>query len=299
MGRNGGMTVAISQDATVTPRSAAYRVCVVGLGKIGLALAGQYVSKGHQVYGADINADLVSAVNRGDVPFNSEDGLAERIQEGHRAGHLRASVDTTQAVRESNVIVVIVPLLVDGTGQPDFKALDSATTSIAAGLQPGTLVIYETTLPLGTTRDRFTPMLERCGLRAGMDFLVAFSPERVYVGRTFDDLRKYPKIVGGVSPESTGAAADFYSAVLDAEVQCMPDAETAEFVKLAETTYRDVNIGLANDLARFAQSRGVDAIQAFRAANTQPFSNLHTPGKEWACAGDGARVQRWSQRSQL
>src|SRR5262249_51199207 len=142
----------------------------------------------------------------------------------------------------------------------------------------GTLVIYETTLPLGTTRERFGPLLERSGLRIGLGFLVAFSPERVYVGRTFEDLRKYPKIVGGTTPETTRAAVEFHETVLVRPVMAMPDADAAEFVKLAETTYRDVNIGLANDLARFAQARGVDAVAAFAAANTQPFSHLLQPG---------------------
>jgi nucleotide sugar dehydrogenase len=255
-----------------------FRICVVGLGKIGLALAAQYVSKGWPVFGADIDPNLVKLVARGEAPANSEPGLAERIASGTANGLLRATVDTTEAVAASNVIVVIVPLLTDPQGQPDFRALDSATAAIASGLQPGTLVIYETTLPLGATRDRFGPLLERSGLRHGQDLLLAFSPERVYVGRTFEDLARYPKIVGGTSPSATRAAASFYSAVLDAQVMEMPDSETAEFVKLAETTYRDVNIGLANDLARFAQARGVDAVTAFRAANTQPFSNLHTPG---------------------
>jgi nucleotide sugar dehydrogenase len=249
-------------------------VCVVGLGKIGLALAAQYVTRGAAVFGADVDAQLVELVQRGDVPPNSEDGLAERVRAGSERGLLRATQSTSQAVRESNVVIVIVPLLTDTAGQPDFRALDSATAAIADGLQPGTLVIYETTLPLGTTRGRFGPILQR----AQDDVLLAFSPERVYVGRTFEDLAKYPKIVGGTSPEATTAAAAFYRAVLDADVMVMPDAETAEFVKLAETTYRDVNIGLANDLARFAQTRGVDAVTAFRAANTQPFSNLHMPG---------------------
>jgi nucleotide sugar dehydrogenase len=267
-----------STSSTASPFPA-YQVCVVGLGKIGLALAAQYISKGVPVFGADIDGAVVELVSTGAVPLNSEAGLAERVRAGVASGLLRATTDTRDAVAASNVVVVIVPLLVDAEGHPEFRALDAATSAIASRLQRGTLVIYETTLPLGTTRERFGPMLERhSGLRAGSDFLLAFSPERVYVGRTFDDLRKYPKIVGGTTPEATAAAADFYSAVLDAEIMRMPDADTAEFVKLAETTYRDVNIGLANDLARFAHARGIDAVQAFAAANTQPFSHLHQPG---------------------
>src|SRR5258708_26927605 len=121
-------------------------------------------------------------------------------------------------------------------------------------------------------------MVELDGLRMGIDFDLAFSPERVLVGRTFEDLRRYPKVVGGVSAQSTERAAQFYRAVLDAEILVMQNAETAEFVKLAETTYRDVTIGLANELAPFAQARGIDVVLAFRAANTQPYSHLHQPG---------------------
>jgi nucleotide sugar dehydrogenase len=258
---------------------ASYRACVVGLGKIGLALAAQYVSKGIPVYGADIDPMLVEIVNHGGVPPNSEEGLAGRVRAGVQDGLLQATRDTAAAVTDCNVVVVIVPLLVDERGNPDFRTLDAATAAIASGLRPGTLVIYETTLPLGTTRARFGPMLqEGSGLRAGEEFLLAFSPERVYVGRTFEDLRRYPKVVGGTTPEATEAASRFYATALDANVMTLPDSESAEFVKLAETTYRDVNIGLANDLARFAHARGINAVAAFQAANTQPFSHLHQAG---------------------
>ena len=256
----------------------AFCVCVVGLGKIGLALAAQYARRGLVVHGADIDPVVVETVNRGQAPSHSEDGLQERISEAAHQGLLSATLDTATAVRSSNVVVVIVPLLVDAHGQPDFRALDAATRAIAAGLRPGTLVIYETTVPLGSTRERFGPMLQASGLRVGEDFHLAFSPERVLVGRTFDDLQKYPKIVGGTTAEATQRAACFYAAALGATSIEMPNAESAEFVKLAETTYRDVNIGLANELARFAQARGIDAAEAFQAANTQPFSKLHTPG---------------------
>src|SRR6266480_4770929 len=143
-------------------------------------------------------------------------------------------------------------------------------------MRRGTLVIYETTLPVGTTRRRMGPMLEGAsGLRLGSDFLLAFSPERLYAGRIFDDLRKYPKIVGGVDAKSTEKAVEFYRTVLDAEVWPVENAETAEFAKLAETTYRDVNIALANQLAVYGSTREVNVHEAFRAANSQPYSHLH------------------------
>src|SRR5699024_4040519 len=133
-----------------------------------------------------------------------------------------------------------------------YHAMDSATRDIAAGLTEGTLVIYETTLPVGDTRNRFGPMLEEgSGIKLNEEFSLAFSPERVYVVRVVEDLKKYPTIVGGTNAESTRKAGDFYRAVLDAEITEVDNAETAEFTKLAETTYRDVNIALANEFAAF------------------------------------------------
>jgi len=142
-------------------------------------------------------------------------------------------------------------------------------------------VLYETTLPVGTTRDRFGTMLaEGSGLELDEGFFLAFSPERVLVGRVFLDLRRYPKIVGGTSEESGRRAQAFYQAVLDkgTEVRAVANAETAEMTKLAETTYRDVNIALANEYARYAARRGIDVLEVIGAANSQPYSYIHQPG---------------------
>jgi nucleotide sugar dehydrogenase len=169
--------------------------------------------------------------------------------------------------------------MVDKRHDIDFSGLDAATQAIAKGLRQGCLVIYETTLPVGTTRNRMGPMLHGgSGLRPGADFHLAFSPERLYAGRIFEDLRRYPKIVGGVDAASTDRAVAFYQTVLDAEVWAVEGAETAEFAKLAETTYRDVNIALANELALYGANRGINVAQAFKAANSQPYSHLHRPG---------------------
>jgi nucleotide sugar dehydrogenase len=166
--------------------------------------------------------------------------------------------------------------------------MDDATRAIAAGLRPGTLVSYETTLPVGTTRDRFGPMLrELSGLGEGELHLV-FSPERVFTGRVFADLRRYPKLVGGVDAASAAAGVDFYSRVLQFDdrpdlarpngVWDLGSAEAAEMAKLAETTYRDVNIGLANQFALFADRVGIDVHAVIEASNSQPFSHIHRPG---------------------
>lgn len=264
-------------------------VTVVGMGKIGLPLAAQFASKGHRVFGADVNPRTVDTINSGVVPFPGEFGLDERLADLVPKGLLSATLDTVDAVRQSEVVVVVVPLFVDREGTPDFEWMDQATEKIAEGLQPGTLVSYETTLPVGTTRNRFAPALERIsGLTAGVDFFVSFSPERVLTGRVFQDLRRYPKLIGGINDASGAAAQAFYEAVLDFDerpdlaqpngVWDLGTSEASELAKLAETTYRDVNIGLANQFARFADGHGIDVYRVIEACNSQFFSHIHQPG---------------------
>jgi UDP-N-acetyl-D-glucosamine dehydrogenase len=258
------------------------RVVVVGLGHIGLPLAVQYASRGHDVVGVDVSPGIVEAVNRGESPHLDEQALVERVPELVAAGRLRATTwDDPSGVRAAEVIVVIVPVVVDAEREIDFGAIDAATRDVGANLGRGALVIYETTLPVGTTRHRFGPMLASAiGLELDRDLFLAFSPERVLVGRVFTDLRRYPKIVGGTSAESTRRAVEFYRAALDegTEVWAVADAETAEMTKLAETTYRDVNIAYANELARYATRHGIDVTEVISAANSQPYSHIHQPG---------------------
>jgi nucleotide sugar dehydrogenase len=265
------------------------KICVVALGKIGLPLAVQFASKGHTVIGADVSEATVRTVNDGFVPFPGEADLDVKLKEAVSAGLLSATTDTAAAVAGSEAVVVVVPLFVDADGRPDFGWMESATRDIARGLRPGTLVSYETTLPVGTTRDRWAPLLrEGSGLVAGQDFDLVFSPERVLTGRVFADLRKYPKLVGGVNESSARRGVAFYEAVLDFDertdldrpngVWDLGSAEAAELAKLAETTYRDVNIGLANQFARFADTVGVDVNLVIEACNTQPYSHIHRPG---------------------
>lgn len=264
-------------------------ITIVGLGKIGLPLAVQYASRGHKVTGADINPATVDLVNAGAEPFPGEAMLAEKLKEEVDAGRLTASTDTTAAVKGAEVVVLVVPLFVDDEGKPDYAWMDSATKDVATGLQPGTLVSYETTLPVGTTRDRYAPLLEEgSGLVAGDDFHLVFSPERVFTGRVFADLRKYPKLVGGINESSEAAGIAFYESVLEFDerpdlqrpngVWAMGSAEAAEMAKLAETTYRDVNIGLANQFAKFADKAGIDVYKVIEACNSQPYSHIHQPG---------------------
>ena len=265
------------------------KIAVVALGKIGLPLAVQFASAGHDVVGVDVNPQVVATVNAGREPFPGEAELADRLARLVPEGRLRATTDYSEAIPGADAVVVVVPLFVDDASwEPDFRAMDSATASIAAHLTPGTLVAYETTLPVGTTRTRWKPMLERSGLVEGRDFHVVFSPERVLTGRVFADLRRYPKLVGGLDAAGAARAVAFYESVLEFDerpdldrpngVWDLGSAEAAELAKLAETTYRDVNIGLANQFARFAERHGIDVHAVIEASNSQPYSHIHRPG---------------------
>lgn len=265
------------------------RVAVVGLGKIGLPLAVQIAGKGLRVRGADRNPVVADLIAGEHAPFPGEPGLAERLRDVVSAGLLSASTDTTAAAAASDVVIVVVPLVTGTRGRPDFATLDAATAAVAAGLQAGTLVSYETTLPVHTTRQRLAPALAAAsGLRPGRDFALCHSPERVSSGHVFTDLRRYPKLVGGIDTASGERARRFYESVLDFDerpdlerrngVWNLGSAEAAELTKLAETTYRDVNIALANEFARYAGSAGLNVYQIIEAANSQPYSHIHRPG---------------------
>lgn len=257
---------------------AASTVAVIGLGKIGLPLAVQYAQHGWRVIGCDSNPRVVETVNAG-LSHVEEPGLAPRVARLVEEGLLSATVYTIEAVRQAEVVVVIVPVAVDAQHEVNFEGIDAATRAIGAGLQQGTLVIYETTLPVGTTSGRLRAILEReANLQAGRDFYLAYSPERVSSGYIFNDLRNYPKVVGGVDRPSVEAAVAFYRSVLEADVIAMASTDEAEFVKLIETTYRDVNIALANEFACFADAHGLNVAAAIAAANTQPYSHIHMPG---------------------
>ncbi|HZB66438.1 MAG TPA: nucleotide sugar dehydrogenase [Ornithinibacter sp.] len=266
------------------------KIAVVALGKIGLPLAVQFASKGHDVVGVDVNQAVVDLVNAGTEPFPGEAELADRLATLVPAGRLRATTDYSDAIPGADAVVLVVPLFVDdATWEPDFGWMDSATRALADHLTPGTLVSYETTLPVGTTRTRWRPMIEEVsGLTEGVDFHLVFSPERVLTGRVFADLRKYPKLVGALSEEGAKTAKEFYEAVLDFDertdldrpngVWDLGSPEASELAKLAETTYRDVNIGLANQFARFAEQNGIDVHAVIEASNSQPYSHIHRPG---------------------
>jgi len=273
------------------------RVVVVALGKIGLPLAAHIARAGHTVVGCDVSAEVCEQVNAARAPFPGEAGLDEALAKVVGDGRLRAQTDTAAAVEEgADLVIAVPPLVVDTDAQPDWRILDSVVADVGRGLRAaaaaghtGTVVCVETTLPVGTTRTRVAPALAaESGLEPERDFYAAFSPERVYSGRIFEDLRRYPKLVGGCSQIGEERAVELYRAFIErrpagedgppTEVWPMDSAEAAELAKLAETTYRDLNIAFANELARHADRVDIDVHRVIDAANSQPFSHIHRPG---------------------
>lgn len=258
------------------------QVVVVGGGRMGLPLACVLADNGAQVTVCDVRQELVDDINAGRAPYPEEPGLEEIMARVHAAGTLRASTDTSASVAQAQYVVVIVPAHLTPERDIDYHILESASAAVARGLRKGTLVSYETTVAVGGVRAKLVPVLEReSGLEAGEDFFVSFSPERVKANLVFAKLRTTPKIVGGINSASAAKAEAFYRDYLvrDADKVINVDAmEAAEFAKLADMLFRDVNIALANELASYAEAVGVDFSRVRAAANTCDESGLLFPG---------------------
>ncbi len=269
----------LSQDEVSSlMQSGNITIDVVGIGKMGLPLAALLAREGARVIGVRRNQELVDQVNQGKCPIKEEPELDRILADVVADDRLRATTDAVRAAQESDVILILVPLLVDNRGNPDFSQMKEACTKAAKGLEKGDLVIIETTMPPGAVREHILPMLEESGLKAGKDFGLVHAPERLMTGRVIRNLYKYPKIVGGIDDRSTNSAAGLYTAF--GEVVKVSSLETAELVKVSEGVYRDVNIAYANTLALFCQEHGVDAWEVIRAANleTEDYCHIHLPG---------------------
>jgi nucleotide sugar dehydrogenase len=252
-------------------------VSVIGAGKMGLPIAVWIARQGAKVWACDQNPAAVEAIQAG-RPAVDEPGIGEFVSEMLAAGRLLATTDTAKAVADSDVVIVIVPAILTAEREADLRSLESASRDIAQGLQPGTLVVYETTVPVGTTRQRMIPILRTSGLEPGVGFLVAYSPERVKSRLVMRYLTETPKIIGGFDDRSAAAAAFFYETYLGAPVIDAGPLEAAEFAKLAGMVYRDVNIAVANQLAAYAEASGFDAGPILEAANTDGETELLKPG---------------------
>jgi UDP-N-acetyl-D-mannosaminuronic acid dehydrogenase len=249
-------------------------ISIIGLGSVGLVSAVVFASKGYKVVGVDNDVDNVRAVNNGRC-YLSEPGLDVLLRDVVSKGFLRATTDVLEAVKESDAVVIAVPTPVRD-GIADLSYLRDALESVRRGLHRGLLIVIESTIPPSTTAGFARSLLEESGLRVEEDFYLAYVPERIASGRAVEELLNMPGVVGGVGLRSTEKAVELYSRVNPKLLTT--DATTAEFVKLAENTYRDLNIAYANLLAVLAEKLGIDVYEAIRLANTHQRVHIHMPG---------------------
>jgi nucleotide sugar dehydrogenase len=252
------------------------RVSVIGAGKMGLPLACQLAANGAKVVACDANLDTVEKIQRGICPFD-EPGVPELLAKVVADGALTASTDTVASIRNSDVVIVIVPVLLDSDHRADLGIIQSVTHQIAEAMHSGLLVVYETTLPVGTTRG-FASALGGEKFKVGHDFHLVFSPERVKSKLVLKHLTQTPKIVGGFCDACTKPGVEFYQTYLQAPVLDVGSLEAAEMAKLAGMVYRDVNIALANELARYCDLLGLDFETIRNASNTDGEAYLLSPG---------------------
>jgi len=258
------------------------KICVLGLGYIGLPTASTFATYGLQVVGVDVNPRVLATLRKGEIHIH-ETGLHAALEAALKTGNL--TVNETPVEADAFIIAVPTPFFEDEFGEyngqkyklADLRAVTSAAEAIVPHLRKGNLVVLESTSPPRTTIDLLIPILEKSGLKAGVDFHLAYSPERVLPGQILRELIENARVIGGVTQESAAAGRDLFAIFVKGQI-VVTDATTAEMVKLMENTYRDVNIAIANEFARLAERFGVDAWEAIRIASLHPRVKILNPG---------------------
>lgn len=258
------------------------KVCVLGLGYIGLPTASTFAMHGLEVAGVDINIEVLETLRKGELHI-SEPGLHALVKGAQESGRLTIHASPIKA--DAFIIAVPTPFYEDRHGTyndltyrlADMRAVEAATESITKHLRPGNLVILESTSPPRTTVDLVQPILERSGLKAGPDFHLAYSPERVLPGKILQELTENARVIGGIDTASSEAGRDLYAHFVKGEI-VLTDATTAEMVKLMENTSRDINIAIAMEFSRLADRFCVDIWEAINIANRHPRVKILNPG---------------------
>jgi UDP-N-acetyl-D-mannosaminuronic acid dehydrogenase len=248
------------------------KMCVLGMGYIGLPTACTFATHGMQVIGVDINQEIVHGLQNGHLHIY-EPGLRSLVQSAMESGKLSIS----DSPEPADAFIIAVPTPITAGKNADLEAVKSAAHSIIPHLRAGNLVVLESTSPPRTTSDIVAPILEKSGLKAGADFMLAYSPERVLPGKILEEIIQNTRVIGGVDEPSAAAGKELYSVFVKGDI-LLTNATTAEMVKLMENTYRDINIAIANEYAHLADRFGVDAWEAIQIANRHPRVNILNPG---------------------
>jgi UDP-N-acetyl-D-mannosaminuronic acid dehydrogenase len=257
-------------------RERTLNLAVIGAGYVGLPTAAVFSNAGFRVVAVDKRADVVSAINSG-RSLTRETALGQLVHRNFVAGRLNADTDTIRALRTIDSVIVAVQTPITERRKPNISYLIEALDKVGGAIKKGTLICIVSTVPLGTTVGIIKSQLEKCSdLRAESDFFLAYTPERMSPGKAVEEFVKSPRLVGGIGPRSTRLAALLFRTVCNSVIET--DASTAEVAKLAENTFRDVNIAFANQLALICEHACVDALDVIRFANTHPRISIHTPG---------------------
>ncbi len=270
------MSAAEIKDAALAGK---IRIAVVGLGQVGLPAALYFARAGCSVIGVDVDEHRVKEMKKGVCPINTP-AVVEMFGQLYNSGKMEFMSDTAQAVKESQVQIFCLPTpLRSDTKMPDIDAITTAANAVGKAMQKCGLIILESSVYPGVTTTVLKPALEKAsGMKAGVDFGLAYCFERIDPGNASHRIDNTPKVVGGVTPESAKAAAAIYSLIVKAQIVEVSSCETAELVKLTENIFRDINIAFINDIAILCSKLGVDVLEVLEAASTKWSFTPHIPG---------------------
>jgi UDP-N-acetyl-D-mannosaminuronic acid dehydrogenase len=268
----------LGENLDVPEKREKYTISVVGCGRTGLPTACLLAEAGFKVIGADANSRVVSLLSKGKAPL-SETGLKELLKKHAKNGKFTATKDIQKAVSTSDVIMLVVPTPIDRRKKPDYTFIERPCKEIGKGLRSGSLVIVASTTGPGTVETIIKGTIEKAsGLKAGVDFGLAYSPTRAAPGRVLQDIATYTRVVGAINERSLNVASLVLDTIAKGGIVKVRDMKTAEAVKLFENVYRDVSLALANDFGQFCEKVGIDFLEAQQAANTQRHCHLLVPG---------------------
>ena len=268
-----------NSDLARKVRSGEYKIAVYGLGHVGSPLASAWLRAGAYVLGVDKSPQVLENAKMGKTHV-PEPGVNEAFSKGLKDKKFHVYDDLMKASQDAHFKLICVPVLLTDSFSADLAAIKQVASAIGRGLKKGDIVSLNPSVPPGTSEDVILPILEKeSGLQVERDFYMVYNPERIYEGRAIEDIEeRYPAVVAGAGPKSLEIGSNLYSLVAKKGVISMSSMRAAETEKLLEGVYRDVNIALANELAKFCEKVGVNFWEAREAANSQPFCHIHKPG---------------------
>ena len=255
------------------------KVCVVGIGRIGLPTALSFAKAGLYTIGVDINQKLVDSINTGNFPLKDEPGYEDVFNNVRKNGNFLATTDINEAISKSNLILLSLPTPMDENNIPTYSALESVGKQLSQILQPNSLVVVESTIEPGFIEDMMIKIIEGTNmLRVGKNFTIGVCPENANPGEILHDFTNLPRLVAGVNEQTTKIITMIYDFVFSVELVTMPDCRTANAVKLTTNVFRDVNIALVNELSLMFEKLGIDTLKVLEAAKRKYNFQIHYPG---------------------